>query len=175
MHATYPNMTIWITEFADAWDALSSTQTNFNESIQYLDRLPYVIRYSYFGSFRSSVSNVGANATMLDQCGRLTNIGDWYLDIPPQGIVPQSMACSTSATASSQINSNVSSNSSSNVVATSTTYTLTSYSQPSSIPNPTQISSTPSPFLGSSSSSISTFASGKSFLHLRFNFLAHQG
>ena len=174
MHATYPNMTIWVTEFADAWDTLSSTQTNFNESIQYLDRLPYVIRYSYFGSFRSSVSNVGANATMLDQCGRLTDIGDWYLDMPPQGITPQSITCSTSTPISNQMNSNLPSYSSSNIVATSAAYTPTSYSQPSSIPNPSQISSTPSPYLGPTSSSSSTVANSTLLLHPRFNRSAHQ-
>lgn len=35
--------------------------------------------YSYFGSFRASASNVGPNAAMLDDNGRLTSIGAWYL------------------------------------------------------------------------------------------------
>jgi hypothetical protein len=38
-----------------------------------------VTRYSYFGAFRSSVSNVGPNAAMLDQNGKLTDIGSWYM------------------------------------------------------------------------------------------------
>jgi hypothetical protein len=38
-----------------------------------------VTHYSYFGAFRSSVSNVGPNAAMLDQNGRLTDIGSWYM------------------------------------------------------------------------------------------------
>jgi hypothetical protein len=48
-------------------------------SAEYFDRIDYIERYSYFGSFRSSVSNVGPNAAMLDQKGRLTDIGSWYL------------------------------------------------------------------------------------------------
>lgn len=36
-------------------------------------------RYSYFGAFRSSVSNVGPNAAFLTQKGELTDIGAWYL------------------------------------------------------------------------------------------------
>ena len=54
----------------------------------------YLTHYSYFGSFRSSVSNVGPNAAMLDGKGRLTNIGSWYLGNVPVG---------TSASAASSI------------------------------------------------------------------------
>lgn len=39
----------------------------------------YITHYSYFGSFRSSVSNVGPNAAMLTEKGQLTDIGSWYL------------------------------------------------------------------------------------------------
>lgn len=38
-----------------------------------------VTRYAYFGAFRSDVSNVGPNAAMLTQDGKLTDIGSWYL------------------------------------------------------------------------------------------------
>jgi hypothetical protein len=38
-----------------------------------------VTHYSYFGAFRSSVSNVGPNAAMLDPAGKLTDIGSWYM------------------------------------------------------------------------------------------------
>ena len=75
----YPNTSIWITEYALNDASLSDSQSFFNSSAQYFDRLDYVERYSYFGSFRSSVSNVGPNAAMLDQKGRLTDIGSWYL------------------------------------------------------------------------------------------------
>lgn len=78
---TYLSLPIWLTEFAYNDQPLFSTQTTFNQSIQYMDRLPYVDRYSYFGSFRSDVSNVGPNAAMLDQNGSLTEIGRWYLNI----------------------------------------------------------------------------------------------
>jgi len=76
---TYPNTSIWVTEYALNDASLSDTQSFFNSSAEYFDRLDYVKRYSYFGSFRSSVSNVGPNAAMLDQNGRLTDIGSWYL------------------------------------------------------------------------------------------------
>lgn len=68
--------------------ALSDTQSFFNSSAEYFDRLTYVTHYSYFGSFRSSVSNVGPNAAMLDQNGKLTDMGSWYLGGPATGNVP---------------------------------------------------------------------------------------
>ena len=52
----------------------------------------YVERYFYFGSFRSSVSNVGPNATMLTERGKLTDIGAVYLGLETQGNVPRKHA-----------------------------------------------------------------------------------
>ena len=99
VRSTYPNMSIWVTEYADANDNLANTQSFYNQSAQYFDRIEYVVRfivvhafkwkltsmssyithYSYFGAFRSSYSNVGPNAAMLTQKGKLTSIGSWYL------------------------------------------------------------------------------------------------
>jgi len=55
-----------------------------------------VTRYSYFGAFRSDVSNVGANAAMLTQSGKLTDIGSWYLGGGETGNVPKGAASRTS-------------------------------------------------------------------------------
>ncbi|KAE9371439.1 glycoside hydrolase family 128 protein [Stipitochalara longipes BDJ] len=76
---TYANKSIWITEYALNNDTLADTQSFFNMSAEYFDRISYIQRYSYFGSFRSDVSNVGPNAAMLTQNGQLTDIGSWYL------------------------------------------------------------------------------------------------
>jgi len=89
VRGTYPNMTIWITEYADPDTDLSDTQSFYNESSQYFDRIDYIERYSYFGSFRSSVSNVGPNVAMLDENGKLTDIGSWYLGGAATGNVPE--------------------------------------------------------------------------------------
>jgi hypothetical protein len=75
----YPNTSIWITEYALNNATLPSTQDFYNQSAEYFDRLTYVDRYSYFGSFRSDVSNVGPNVAMLNNKGELTDIGSWYL------------------------------------------------------------------------------------------------
>lgn len=38
-----------------------------------------ITHYSYFGAFRSDVSNVGVNTAMLTESGVLTDIGSWYM------------------------------------------------------------------------------------------------
>ncbi|KAI2602184.1 glycoside hydrolase family 128 protein [Hypoxylon sp. NC1633] len=88
--AAFPNVTQWITEYN--WDNqdLATTQTFYNMSSEYFDRMDSVGRYSLFGSFRSSDSNVGPNAAMLNNDGRLTDIGAWYLGIDAAGVDPQS-------------------------------------------------------------------------------------
>ncbi|MCJ1395146.1 hypothetical protein MMC18_008027 [Xylographa bjoerkii] len=122
VRAAYPNMSIWITEYADPGANLTDSQSFFNESSQYFDRIEYVsclsdatagcetltgsdsyiTRYSYFGSFRSSVSNVGPDAAMLTQNGQLTDIGSWYLGGSATGFVP-SAASHTAAFAGSSL------------------------------------------------------------------------
>lgn len=84
----YPNQTIWVTEYALANADLADTQSFFNESMDYFDRLDYIDRYSYFGSFRSDTSNVGANVAMLNSKGKLTDIGSWYLGGKKTGVKP---------------------------------------------------------------------------------------
>lgn len=79
---------MWITEYALNDASLSDSQYFFKTSAEYMDRLDSVGRYSYFGSFRSSVSNVGPNAAMLTQKGDLTDIGSWYLGGAATGNIP---------------------------------------------------------------------------------------
>ena len=64
------------------------TQNFFNTTLKYLDRLDYVTHYSWFGSFRSDVSNVGPNGAMLNKDGEITDIGAWYLGRQGKGIKP---------------------------------------------------------------------------------------
>ncbi|RDW56437.1 hypothetical protein BP5796_13186 [Coleophoma crateriformis] len=97
---TYPNTSIWITEYALNNADLADSQSFFNTSAEYFDRLSYVDRYSYFGSFRSSVSNVGPNAAMLTQKGELTDIGSWYLGGAATNNIPKASAASQLSSAS---------------------------------------------------------------------------
>jgi hypothetical protein len=85
----YPNMSQWITEYSLPDANLTDTQSFFNSSAEYFDRLAFVTRYSYFGSFRSSSSNVGPNVAMLDQNGKLTDIGSWYLGGAATNNIPE--------------------------------------------------------------------------------------
>lgn len=86
----YPNMTFWITELAFAHQDIGSTEDMFKTTMEYLDKLSYVEKYSWFGSFRSDVSNVGPNAAFLTAQGQLTDIGSWYLGGSGSGIQPAS-------------------------------------------------------------------------------------
>ncbi|KAI1497758.1 glycosyl hydrolase catalytic core-domain-containing protein [Biscogniauxia marginata] len=90
--AAFPNVTQWITEYNFDNQDLTTTQSFYNMSSEYFDRLDSVARYSYFGSFRSRDSNVGANAVMLNNDGELTDIGSWYLGGSATGVDPQSAA-----------------------------------------------------------------------------------
>lgn len=78
--------------------SLQDTQSFYNMSVEYLDRLPYIERYAFFGAFRSSVSNVGTNSTMLTAGGILTNIGRWYLSRTGSGVDPSSTDSGSLAT-----------------------------------------------------------------------------
>ncbi|AEO58398.1 glycoside hydrolase, catalytic core [Thermothelomyces thermophilus ATCC 42464] len=88
--AAFPNKTMWITEFNLNDRDLEATQSFYNMSTEYFDRLDFVERYSYFGAFRSNVSNIGPNGAMLSDNGSLTDIGAWYLGRQPTGILPTS-------------------------------------------------------------------------------------
>ena len=77
-----------MTEYNLDHQSLEATQSFFNSSTEYLDRLDYLERYSIFAAFRSDVSNVGPNATMLSAGGQLTDIGAWYLGRSATGVKP---------------------------------------------------------------------------------------
>jgi hypothetical protein len=70
---------LWIVEYGYNDQSLAATQDYFNQSLAFLDGSEIVERYSWFGFFRSTVSNVGPNMAMLDPWGNLTDIGSWYL------------------------------------------------------------------------------------------------
>ncbi|KAI2468525.1 glycoside hydrolase family 128 protein [Annulohypoxylon bovei var. microspora] len=88
--AAFPNVSQWITEYNLNDQDLATTQAFYNTSAEYFDRMDSVGRYSLFGSFRSSDSNVGPNAVMLNNDGELTDIGSWYLGVTAAGVDPQS-------------------------------------------------------------------------------------
>lgn len=95
--ANFPNKTVWITEYNLDNQELEYTQSFYNMSAEYFDRMDYVERYSLFAAFRSGVSNVGPNAAMLNNAGELTDIGNWYLGRPSTGVQPKSGAAFHSA------------------------------------------------------------------------------
>lgn len=89
VNATYLNVSgIYLTEWAYPNASLEATQSFYNMSVHFLDQLSYVKKYSYFGAFRSSKSNVGPNAAFLNGAGQLTDIGSWYLGGSATGRIP---------------------------------------------------------------------------------------
>jgi len=91
------NKTVWVTEWALANQDLDDSQTFFQDACEFMDRTPWLGRYSYFGAFRSSKSNVGPNAAMLTQNGQLTDIGSWYLGGVATNNIPSATATGGSA------------------------------------------------------------------------------
>ncbi|KAK4158227.1 glycosyl hydrolase catalytic core-domain-containing protein [Chaetomidium leptoderma] len=77
--SAFPGVPLWIVEYGYNDQNLATTQEYFNQSLTFLDDNKAVERYSWFGAFRSTVSNVGPNMAMLDPWGNLTDIGSWYL------------------------------------------------------------------------------------------------
>ena len=96
VNQTFSNITakggMWITEFGFIGQDLPTSERFFNDSIGLLDTLEYVKRYSYFGSFKAKDSNIGPNSAMLDNEGRLTDIGSWYLGGGATGVKPNAAA-----------------------------------------------------------------------------------
>lgn len=77
--SAFPGVPLWVVQYGYTEQNLSTTQEYFNQSLQFLEESKDVERYSWFGAFRSTVSNVGPNMAMLDPWGNLTDIGSWYL------------------------------------------------------------------------------------------------
>lgn len=92
VHATYPQLPLWLTEFAEPNVTVLGAQQFYNQSVAFLDALDYLARYAYFGSFPADDASswVGPNGSMLDDGGRLTDIGAWYLGFNATGRGPES-------------------------------------------------------------------------------------
>lgn len=86
-HELWPSLPIWLTELGVPSAPLATTEQIFNQSIEYLDGLDYVARYSWFGSTRPQWTNsfTGPNNTLLNDDGQLTQIGATYLGGEAEG------------------------------------------------------------------------------------------
>ena len=78
---------VWVTEFAPTnWSVESPlgrehVEEFCRESCKYLDGLEWVERYAWFGAMRAGdIGNVGRWAAMMDEGGRLTELGRGYRD-----------------------------------------------------------------------------------------------
>jgi len=84
-HQLGPEKPVWITEFACTnWSIenpldRAHVESFAAESCKYLDTLDWVERYAWFGPMRDT-GTVGKWAAMIDQDGKLTDVGKVYRD-----------------------------------------------------------------------------------------------
>lgn len=84
-HQLDPSKPVWITEFAPTnWNEANPlpkehVESFMKESIKYLDSLDWVERYAFFGAMRDC-GTVGKHARMIDDGGKLTELGKAYRD-----------------------------------------------------------------------------------------------
>lgn len=67
---------IWVTEYALAHQDPEHTKKYFETTLEWFDKEDFIGRYTCFGAFRSSVSNVSHNAAFLSDNGDLTETGE---------------------------------------------------------------------------------------------------
>ncbi|KIV92067.1 hypothetical protein PV10_06538 [Exophiala mesophila] len=87
VHELYPDLPIWLTEFAIPQLDDDETREFMNQSLPYLDDLDYVERYSWFGTFRTNDANewTGDGVSMLNGRGGLSDLGAEYMGGDQQG------------------------------------------------------------------------------------------
>lgn len=77
----YPDLPVWLTEFAIPALDEDATKAFMNQSLPYLDDLEYLERYSWFGTFRDNNANewTGDGVSMLNGDGGLSSLGADYM------------------------------------------------------------------------------------------------
>ncbi|KXN85688.1 Alkali-sensitive linkage protein 1 [Leucoagaricus sp. SymC.cos] len=76
MHSSFPQLPIWVTEYADVSENSTEVWDFMNQTTHYLDALDWIERYAWFGFFRPE-DNVHYN--MLGEDGSLNDLGQLYI------------------------------------------------------------------------------------------------
>jgi hypothetical protein len=76
MHGLYPNIPIWVTEYAETSTNDTVVLDFLNQTITYLDSLDWIERYSWFGFFRPKPD---LHYNLLDADGGLNALGKLYV------------------------------------------------------------------------------------------------
>lgn len=89
----------WITEVALPQASAAATEVMMNTTLSYLDQLPYVERYSWFGFTRQNRANqwTGDGVSLLNNNGGLTQLGATYLGGSAKGYTAGMSAASNTA------------------------------------------------------------------------------
>ncbi|KAG6877600.1 hypothetical protein C0993_005726 [Termitomyces sp. T159_Od127] len=76
VHGTYPNTSLWVTEFASTSSNADEVANFLNASIAYMDTLPWIERYAWFGYFRPRDTGI---YNLLGADGSLNTLGQIYV------------------------------------------------------------------------------------------------
>ncbi|PRP76834.1 glycosyl hydrolase 53 domain-containing protein [Planoprotostelium fungivorum] len=97
VHEKYPNLPIWITEYASVSKDANEVVKFAKESMAYLESLPWVERYAWFGTWRT---NSDWPVATLTSDGKLSAVGQAYLDTPYNNTVTLTYRCGNKPTTS---------------------------------------------------------------------------
>jgi len=78
IHGLYPNLPIWVTEFASTSANQTEVAQFLNATIIYMDGLDWIERYAWFGYFRPEDGNI---YNLLDNEGGLNELGELYTGV----------------------------------------------------------------------------------------------
>ncbi|KAG6874374.1 hypothetical protein C0995_015110 [Termitomyces sp. Mi166 len=76
VHNTYPNISLWVTEFASTSSNATEVANFLNASTAYMDTLPWIERYAWFGYFRPRDTGI---YNLLGEDGSLNTLGQIYV------------------------------------------------------------------------------------------------
>ncbi|KAG5340491.1 hypothetical protein C0989_001398 [Termitomyces sp. Mn162] len=76
VHGTYPNISLWVTEFASTSSNATEVTNFLNAPIAYMDTLPWIERYAWYGYFRPKNTGI---YNLLGDDGSLNTLGQLYV------------------------------------------------------------------------------------------------
>jgi len=97
VHTKYPNLPIWITEYASVLKNSDEVVKFAKESMAYLEATEWIERYAWFGTWRT---NSDWPVATLTSDGKLSPVGQAYVDAPYVDSVKLTSRCGPTPTSS---------------------------------------------------------------------------
>ncbi|KAG6817584.1 hypothetical protein H0H87_006961 [Tephrocybe sp. NHM501043] len=76
VHNAYPKIPIWVTEYASTSSNATEVSSFLNATMVYMDSLPWIERYAWFGYFRPRETGI---YNLLGEDGSLNTLGQMYV------------------------------------------------------------------------------------------------